>query len=72
MHVPVGDLAKMLEVHKTTVYRWAKDGGFIDSAGPGRRGEADIQKIPVRAFLNYLVEHNKLPFSRVESLNVQL
>lgn len=55
MFVPIKHVAEMLHVHHTTIWRWAKASGLKVKTSPSG------QMIPVVAFLNWMVRHQKLP-----------
>lgn len=68
MYVLSTDVAEMLDVHPSTVIKWARKAGLKlqGKSGPGKKSHDDRLKVPVRALLNYLACTDILPFKHIE------
>ncbi len=63
MFVSIDVIAEQLDITHVSIWRWAKEAGLVSKRQ--KRGQGR-QKIPYRAFINFLVEQKKVPFAHVE------
>ncbi len=61
MYIDFQQAAAVLDVHHSTVRRWARKADLNVKADRGRR-----EKLPFRALLNYLYREEKFPFGKIE------